>query len=141
MVIPQVTSKDRELKIDIETTDTDSILYFLSNGKGKMYSQTIKVNSSKTEIIIPEQQRKDLEIGANELKIFAVSQKVLKPDYYVTSFLVTENNTELPQVNQEGVKFDQYDVKEMIWILAIVIVIISIFVIIRKTTTKSTHNP
>ena len=141
VVIPQVTSKDRELKIDIETTDTDSILYFLSNGKGKMYSQTIKVNSSKTEIIIPEQQRKDLEIGANELKIFAVSQKVLKPDYYVTSFLVTENNTELPQVNQEGVKFDQYDVKEMIWILAIVIVIISIFVIIRKTTTKSTHNP
>jgi len=99
------------------------------------------VNSSKTEIIIPEQQRKDLEIGANELKIFVVSQKVLKPDYYVTSFLVTENNTELPQVNQEGVKFDQYDVKEMIWILAIVIVIISIFVIIRKTTTKSAHNP
>jgi hypothetical protein len=65
---------------------------------------------------------KNLQIGANSIKIFAISNSVLKPDFYESSFLVTEKNLELHNsVIKIENKEDKIDYN--IWIIPIVLVI------------------
>ena len=51
--IPNLIQKEEELTISIETSQTDSILYFLNNNNGDLVlSETIKVKENPTEIKI-----------------------------------------------------------------------------------------
>jgi peptide/nickel transport system substrate-binding protein len=136
--VPQIISQDEDLVINIETKNADSILYFASNSKGKtVIKESIKVESDKTQITLPK--KPGFDIGANDLKIFAMSESVLKPDFYSTSFFVTKNEQRLPEISQERIKFDQYEANELIWILLIPIIIIPI-IVIKKRKSKSIHN-
>jgi peptide/nickel transport system substrate-binding protein len=139
---PENVNKNSEFIVEVETSDSDSVLYFLSNAKGKIISsEAIKVNSIKTNIVFDYDTREKLDIGANNLKIFAVSEKVLKPDYFSTSFLVTETENDLPSINQDNIKFNEYDLKEVIWlILIITVIIVAILTIVKRKYSKISHN-
>jgi peptide/nickel transport system substrate-binding protein len=83
----------------IETENTDSILYFLMDSKGKIQvSEKLNVKENKVIIKITSEITKNIQPGANSIKVFAISNSVLKPDFYESSFLISKNNVELPTV-------------------------------------------
>ena len=86
----------KNIEIVVETEKTDSILYFLIDSKGKIQaSEKLNVNGDAVSIEISSDMTKNLQMGANSVKMFAISNSVLKPDFYESSFLVTEKNLEL----------------------------------------------
>ena len=109
--------------IKIETENASSILYFLVDGKGKIQaSEKLNINENKVTIELSSNLTKNLQIGANNIKIFGISDSVLKPDFYESSFLVTKNNLEFPQttINVENV---EKEINYNIWIIPILIII------------------
>jgi len=109
--------------IKIETENASSILYFLVDGKGKIQaSDKLNINENKVTIELSSNLTKKLQIGANNIKIFGISDSVLKPDFYESSFLVTKNNLELPQttINVENI---ENEINYNIWIIPILIIV------------------
>ena len=49
----------------------------------------------------PADESNQLGIGANNIKIFAISDSVLKPDFYESSFIVTDNKNNLPSIKRK----------------------------------------
>ncbi len=131
--IPSLIQKDEEFNFSIETSQTDSILYFLNNNKGKLVSsEIIEVEEKSTKITIPPEITKDLGMGANDLKIFAISNSVLKPDFYSTSFLVNAYSNQLPEIAQDQIQFVESK-DEVQWIvIPIIVVIIAIVAYLKK---------
>ena len=128
----KIIQKDEGFQIEIETENTDFIRYFLINSKGKITStETIKINEKNTTIILSSEETKELGIGANNIKIFAISDSVLKPDFYESSFIVTKEKTELPINSVGDVKFIENNADYKIWIIPI-IGIIGIIIYIKK---------
>lgn len=131
--IPNLIQKDEEFNFIIETTQADSILYFLNNNKGELVSsEIIQVEEKSTKIKIPREITKELGMGANDLKIFAISNSVLKPDFYSTSFLVTAYQNQLPEITQDNIQFEEGE-DIVLWIVIPIIgVIIAIVVYLKK---------
>ena len=131
--IPNLIQKQEELNIVIKTSQTDSILYFLNNNQGVLVSsKIIKVEENPTTIKISGEQTKELGIGANDLKIFAISDSVLKPDFYSTSFLVTDSKNQLPEISNDSSQI--IDNEEIaLWIaIPIIGIIIGIVLYLKK---------
>jgi len=124
VVNPKIIQKNSELKIQIDTIQTNSILYFLNNNKGeRIASETIPVTDDSTTITISEKTTKELGVGANDLKIFAISDSVLKPDFYSTSFLAIEDHSSMPTTTQDKMQFLE-DEELILWILIPIIIIV-----------------
>jgi peptide/nickel transport system substrate-binding protein len=68
---------------------------------------------------VPSENTKDLRIGANNIKIFAISNSVLKPDFYESSFLVTDVKAELPTSLFTNIEFTENKSEYWIWIIPI----------------------
>jgi peptide/nickel transport system substrate-binding protein len=128
-----IFQKGTELKINVDTNNTDSILYFLKDSSGNStLSELIKIDKNSTQIKIPPEKTEKFTTGGKDLKIFAISDSVLKPDYYSTSFLVVENKDSVPEVNQENIEFDKNISFEWVWLIVVVIIASIIGIYIRK---------
>lgn len=97
--LPELVIKGVELTILIETKGTSQIQYFLTNSEGNIVESGIeKIDGKETTLTLTKEKTEQFLIGANDLKVFAMSDNVLRPDIYRTSFLVVENHMqELPQ--------------------------------------------
>ena len=130
--LKKVIMKGDELKIGIKTVNSDSILYFLTNNEGELIeSENIKVNHENIMINLSAEKTEKLGIGANNIKIFAMSNSVLKPDYYESSFIVTNEKIELPTSNIDEIEFAENKEDYVIWIIPI-IVIVGIIIYLKK---------
>ena len=128
----KIIQKDEGFQIEVEAENTDFIRYFLINSEGKITStETIKINEKNATITLSSEKTKELGIGANNIKIFAISDSVLKPDFYESSFIVTKEKTELPINSVDDVKFIENNADYKIWIIPI-IGIIGIIIYIKK---------
>ena len=104
----KVIQRGNEFKITVEAENSDSILYFLINSKGSMaLSENLKVIGNSVTISIPVEITNELGVGANNIKIFAISNSVLKPDFYESSFIVTNDKTELPTSLSDNIEFTE----------------------------------
>ncbi|MBT3956321.1 MAG: ABC transporter substrate-binding protein [Nitrosopumilus sp.] len=113
----------KNIEIIIETEKTDSILYFLIDSKGKIQaSEKLNVNENTVSIEITSNMTKNLQIGANSIKIFAISNSVLKPDFYESSFLVTEKKIELYN-NIIDIEYKEEETDYSVLIIPIVVII------------------
>jgi peptide/nickel transport system substrate-binding protein len=127
-----IIQKGEKLEIRVETDHSDSILYFLINSEGKMISsETLKIEKSGITILVPPEKTKDLGIGANNIKIFAISNSVLKPDFYESSFIVTDYIEKLPTSLSDNIEFTENNPEYGIWIIPI-LVIIGIVIYLKK---------
>jgi len=127
-----IIQRGEEFEIKVETNKSDSILYFLINSEGKMIlSETLDIDGNNITIHVPSENTKDLGIGANSIKIFAVSNSVLKPDFYESSFLVTDYKAELPTSSSKNIEFTESKSEYGIWIIPI-LVIIGILIYLKK---------
>jgi peptide/nickel transport system substrate-binding protein len=131
--VPNLVQKQEELNIIVKTSQTDSILYFLNNNQGDLVSsETIKVKENPTTIKISGEQTKELGVGANDLKIFAISDAVLKPDFYSTSFLVTDTQNQLPKIALENTQYIESE-GAVLWLaIPIIGIIIAVAIFLKK---------
>ena len=130
--LKKVIKKGDELKIGIKTVNSDSILYFLTNNEGDLIAtESFKVIDDDTSINLSVEKTEKLGIGANNIKIFAMSNSVLKPDYYESSFMVTNEITELPTSTTDKIEFRENQSNYEIWIIPIII-IIGIIIYLKK---------
>ena len=97
--LPELVVKGEELSIQIQTKDTTRIQYFLTNSEGNIVESGVEqVSGKQTTLTLSEEKTERFLIGANDLKVFAMSDTVLRPDIFSTSFLVVDNPTqELPK--------------------------------------------
>jgi len=115
-----IIQRGEELEIRIEVDNSDSILYFLTNTEGRMISsETLNIDGNRITVTVSSENTKDLGIGANNIKIFAISNSVLKPDFYESSFLVTDVKAELPTSLSTNIEFTENKSEYWIWIIPI----------------------
>lgn len=116
--------RGKGITLTVETKNSDSILYFLTNSQGeKILSDTQKVEEANTVIKILPKDIKKLGIGTNNIKIFAISNSVLKPDFYESNFMVTDNASELPVSSNDNIEFSKNNPEYWIWTLPVVVVL------------------
>lgn len=132
MELDNVIEKGEAFSIKIEAKNTDSILYFLTNSQGNMISsKSVDATENEIYINIDSTDSEKLKTGTGNVKIFAVSDSVLKPDFYETSFIVTEVKTELPNSSSEEVEFFENKTGYEIWVIPIVVILGTIIVLKR----------
>ncbi|HEV2192514.1 MAG TPA: ABC transporter substrate-binding protein [Nitrosopumilaceae archaeon] len=97
--VPTTVSLGKELTIPISVTSNCTIYYYFLNADGKMVdSDILQSETGNTTIVLPKEKTSLLSMGANDLKIFAVSESALKPDMFYTSFLgIQGENLTIPQ--------------------------------------------
>jgi peptide/nickel transport system substrate-binding protein len=123
--IKKVIQKGAEINIMIETKNSDSILYFLTNSRGEnIISETQSIQDNNTIIKISPVDTSRLDIGANNIKIFAISNSVLKPDFYESSFIVIDSETGLPIATNENVEFSKKESEYWLLIIPIIAFIV-----------------
>lgn len=134
----RIVKKGEEFKLAVSVENSDSVLYFLTNAEGtKIKSEAVDVTNNNVIINIPSETTYDLGIGANNIKIFAISSSVLKPDFYESSFLVTDSNAELPEKTNRDIKSSESNSEYRVWIIP-VIAILGILIYIKK---RNHRNP
>jgi peptide/nickel transport system substrate-binding protein len=99
-------------------------------------SKTLKLDEGNIVISIPAEITKQLGIGANNIKIFAISDSVLKPDFYESSFIVTSVKTELPSTTSDNVEFTENKTEYEFFIIPIIIIIAIIIYLKMKYYNK-----
>ena len=135
--IKQVIQRGDEISIRVETRNADSILYFLTNGSGESIisdSQDVQKKDNTAVISISPESSGKLGIGANNIKIFAISNSVLKPDFHEMSFIASENAASLPENSNDGdIVFSKTESGYEMWVVVVAVIIIIIVVIISAT--------
>ncbi len=132
----KIFQRGEEFKINIETDYSDNILYFVSNSEGKIIdSKMFKTDENKFSINLTQETTEKFGIGANSIKIFAISNSVLKPDFYESSFMVTEEKSEFPINITANIEVTEEKSNHVIWIIP-VILIIGIGIYIKKKRSK-----
>ncbi len=66
---------------------------------------------------------KGIEVRANNIKVFAISDSILKPDFYESSFIVTNVKSELPSSSLDNVEFAENKTGYEFFIILIIIAI------------------
>ena len=137
----KIIERGKNISVFINTDNTDSILYFLTNGKGELISsEKIKIKESETIIEINSKKLENLNIGGNNIKIFAISNSVLKPDFYESSFIVSEDAYTIPDNTFENIQYYENKISyESIFLLLIIAITITIIIIYfrKKFTVKN----
>ena len=132
--IRKVIQKGEEVSITIQTNNAEEIRYFLTDNFGELkISNTIKIDENETEIKLSKENTKKLGIGGNNIKIFALSDNVLRPDFYESGFLVTEKQSSLPATELETNEVTKENTSyEILLIVTPIIVVLSGIVIYLK---------
>ena len=135
--IPQITNvelektytKGKDIVINMETENTDLVKFFLTDNQGtNILSDSIEIKDKSNKIIIDSEHSEKLNIGGNNIKIFAISNSVLKPDFYESGFIVTDKTKNLPSNDFEELEFLNDNENYEILIIIPIIVIIALFV-------------
>jgi len=140
--MPNVISRGSELLIPVTTEASSKIHYFFTNSDGESVSSGTKaIDDNYVVLELDEKETKLLSQGANDLKIFVISDSVLRPDIFSTSFLVVDEfNVGLPSTEISSVdSSDTLDLNYGIIVLVIAAVLIGIIYSVRKRTKKQTQ--
>ncbi len=133
--IPDIIKKGNMVSIPIYTEDASKIDYFFTNSEGiSVASGSQSIDSDTTNLVLTEEQTSLFGIGANDLKVFAVSESVLRPDIYSVSFLAASDATELPNitVTETQLESEKNEYASIASIIIGVIIVGSILYIRRK---------
>ena len=134
--IDKIITKNQDLQIPIKTTHSSEIHYFISNSHGEIISDgSLPVIEDKSLIYLDSETISKLTTGAKTIKIFAASNDVLKPYEYSTSFLVSESNSNVPnvEITTEFSESNQDDYFLFTLSLILILVIAVIFILKIKS--------
>ena len=132
--IEKMIQQGESTQINIETEGVTSLLYFILDNEGEIQkSEELEIIENQVIIKLTSEDTKKLKTGTNQIKIFGVSNSVLKPDIYETNFLITNEKLDIPktEINIQTIGNEiNYDV----WIIVITIaaIIIGIALFLKK---------
>ena len=132
--IEKMIRQGESTQINIETEGVTSLLYFILDNEGEIQkSEELEIIENQIIIKLTSEDTKKMKIGTNQIKIFGVSNSVLKPDIYETNFLITNEKLDIPktEINIQTIGNEiNYDV----WIIVITIaaIIIGITLFLKK---------
>ena len=137
--IPDTVYKGGNLEVLVRTSDATAVLYFLKGTDGSLVSsEIVKIDEDIANVMVPGIKTDLLGTGASDITIFAVSDDVLRPDFYSTSFLVMESPGALPRVMPNGSTVDGGQSAGWLWVLIPVAgVCIMAFALTRRQASKS----
>ena len=126
MQMPDRVIRGEPLEMQIATEHSSKLHYFITDAKGDQISSGVKdITDGTIFLSLSEEQTSSFAVGAGNLKLFVVSDTVLRPDFYHAVFLVTERFSEMPTAK---IDYSQIDFQEdfdytVIVVLAIVAII------------------
>ena len=141
--IKELVQKGEEITITVKTKNSDSILYFLADEQGRnIISDTQEINDDDGSAVIKisANDSSNLGTGANNIKIFAISESVLKPDFYETNYIVTQNSNDLPVATNKELKFSENKTDYQILLIPIVVVVVALTVAIVYYHRRRDHH-
>ena len=128
--------KGKDIVINFDVKNTDLVKFFLTDNQGsKILSKSIEIKEKENKLIIDSEHTEKLSVGGNNLKIFAISNSVLKPDFYESGFIVTDKTMNIPSNDLEEIEFLNNEINYEF--LIIIPIIIGIFIAIFLKKTKS----
>ena len=130
----KIVQQGESTQINIETEGVTSLLYFILDNEGSIQiSDELEISENQAVIRLASNNAEKLKIGTNQIKIFGVSDSVLKPDIYETNFLVTKEISEIPETNIEMQNTNAEVNYDTVLIGIIVIsIIIGIAIVVKK---------
>ncbi|MGI9565506.1 MAG: ABC transporter substrate-binding protein [Nitrosopumilus sp.] len=131
----KIVQRGEEMKIRVDVSNSDAVQYFLTNNEGVLVvSKSLKVDEKQMMINLASESTEKLGPGGNNIKIFAMSDEVLKPDFYESGFIVTENKPELPErvVGRISIADVNSEYTFLIIIILLIIAIIGIIIYFKK---------
>ena len=133
--IDKIIQQGKSTEIIVETEESNSIIYFIVDSKGQIQeTKKLDINEDGVTIKITSEITKKLQPGANTVKIFAISNSVLKPDFYESSFLVSENNLDMPSItinSSNNEKETNYNAWLIFILVTVIIVVILLYLKIK----------
>ena len=126
--------KGEDIVIGLDLRNTDFIKFFLTDNKGnKILSKSMDIKENENKIVIESEHTKNLSTGGNNLKIFAISNSVLKPDFYESGFVATDSTTGLPANKLEKIEFLNSKANyEFLLIIPIILLGVLIVIYLKK---------
>jgi peptide/nickel transport system substrate-binding protein len=93
--MPDFIKAGEEITIPVFVNDDSTIYYYFINANNEIVvSGTKKSEDNKIDIVLSKNETELFSIGANDLKIFSVSDSALRPDIFRTGFLVVNEEFE-----------------------------------------------
>ena len=130
----KIVQQGESTQINIETEGITSLLYFILDNEGIIQiSEELEISENQAVIKLVSNNAEKLKIGTNQIKIFGVSDSVLKPDIYETNFLVTKEISEIPKTDIE-MQNTNAEVNYDIALIGIILIsiIIGIAIVVKK---------
>ena len=132
--IQKIIQQGESIQISLETEGVTSLLYFILDSEGRIQiSEESEINENRLNINLTSDITKKLQLGTNQIKIFGISNSVLKPDIYETNFIITKEKSEIPktEINIQNIESEiNYDV--LIIGITITVIIIGITIFLKK---------
>ena len=129
--IEKMIQQGESTQINIETEGVTSLLYFILDNEGEIQkSEELEIIENQIIIKLTSEDTKKMKIGTNQIKIFGVSNSVLKPDIYETNFLITNEKLDIPktEINIQTIGNEiNYDVGIIVITIAAIIIGITLF--------------
>ncbi|MDC0070040.1 ABC transporter substrate-binding protein [Nitrosopumilus sp.] len=132
--IQKIIQQGEFIQISLETEGVTSLLYFILDSEGRIQiSEESEINENRLNINLTSDITKKLQLGTNQIKIFGISNSVLKPDIYETNFIITKEKSEIPktEINIQNIESEiNYDV--LVIGITITVIIIGVIIFLRK---------
>ena len=124
--VEKIIQQGESTQIDIETKGVTSLLYFILDSEGRIQiSEEAEIDENKLNIKLTSDITKKLQAGTNQIKIFGISNSVLKPDIYETNFIITKEKSEIPKTEISFQNIEN-EINYEMWIIGITVVAIMI---------------
>ena len=132
--VPDVISIGKEIIIPVFVNDESTIYYYFINADNKVVASGMKKSeNNKVDITLSKDDTALFSIGANDLKIFSVSDSALRPDILRTSFLgITGEYVAPPEILNTETGILSVEQDYIIPIVAIIAIIIGIFIVLKR---------
>ena len=132
--IPDVVSIGKEITIPVFVNGESTIYYYFINADNKVVaSGTKKSENDKIDITLSNDKTTLFSVGANDLKIFSVSDSALRPDIFRTSFLGIKGEYTAPSETlniEPGILSVEQDY--VMPVVVIIAIIIGIFIVLKR---------
>ncbi len=137
--MPTVVTIGQELDIPISTTLDSNVYYYFINAQGKIvYSGIQNSSNGNFSIVVPAEKTMNFTVGANDLKIFTISDSAYRPDTFSTSFLAMGKGYEIPPVDINVVTQNTVNTQKYAMIIPLLIVGVAIVFVYKKIRAKQT---
>ena len=129
---------ERNNLIEIDTQNIDEILFFVSDEKGNIiYTDRIFSDNSGFKIDLNGIDYDSSKIY--DVKIFGISNTVLKPDYYETSFIIGSEDLSLKSLETNQIIEQENKMLDIVILIVIALVIIGLVVYFKKIRLVHNH--